>query len=50
MVMEVVLAMVVKVAHVALHPCGPLSMVFEHFQNSFDFEDSTNDIFRIVCS
>ncbi len=21
-----------------LHPCGPLSIVFEHFQNSFDLE------------
>lgn len=35
-----------------LHPCGPLSIVFEHFQNSFDLEDLTNGAFELfmVCS
>ncbi len=48
--MEVVLATVAKVAHVA--SMWTIKYVFEHFQNSFDFEDSTNGAFELfmVCS
>jgi hypothetical protein len=50
MVIEVVLAMVAKVAHVA--SMWTINYVFEHFQNSFDLEDSTNGVFKLfmVCS
>ncbi len=48
--MEVVLAMVAKVSHVA--SMWTINYVFEHFQNSFDLEDLTNGAFELfmVCS
>lgn len=48
--MEVVLAMVAKVAHVA--SMWTIKYVFEHLQNLFDLEDSTNGVFELfmVCS